>query len=306
MTDTEQLTVPIVQKQIDALREQLFKLNEIRNSNIAAAASGGAKGQKRGGKLTNLTADEHQIIARNEALRAEKAKLEKDLAGREAPEVMDKKNALHEIEKSIQTQQKELDKLQLARNAKREEAAMMQQRHSELQALQAALVNEATDHRQQQREMQSRIKEAEKKLLASHSKFVKLNERSKHGVPAADAKKLSEEVAAQDRQILELEDEVKKRRHAQQQQLMRNKVTRVVSDKEKETVALQEQVTKLQEVLASRDSELRRSYDYAARKYRVATTTTTTTAPNPSVAAAAAVYSVARRRASNTSGTADT
>jgi myosin heavy subunit len=302
MTDTEQLTVPIVQKQIDALREQLFKLNEIRNSNIAAAASG-ARG-KRGGKLTNLTAEEHQVIARNEALRAEKAKLERDLAGRDAPEVMDKKNALHEVEKAVQAHQKELERLQQARNAKREEASAMQQRHHELQALQSALVTEATDHRQQLREMQSRIKEAERKLLASHSKVVKLNERSKHGVPAADAKKLSEEVAAQERQIAELEEEVKKRRHAQQQQLMRNKVTRVVSEKEKETAALQEQVTKLQEVLASRDSELRRSYDYAARKCRV-TTTTSTTAPNPSVAAAAVVYAVSKRRASNTSGNAD-
>jgi myosin heavy subunit len=302
MTDTEQLTVPIVQKQIDALREQLFKLNEIRNGNIAAATSG-ARG-KRGGKLTNLTAEEHQVIARNEALRAEKAKLERDLAGRDAPEVMDKKNALHEVEKAVQAHQKELERLQQARNTKREEASAMQQRHHELQALQSALVTEATDHRQQLREMQSRIKEAERKLLASHSKVVRLNERSKHGVPAADAKKLSEEVAAQERQIAELEEEVKKRRHAQQQQLMRNKVTRVVSEKEKETAALQEQVTKLQEVLASRDSELRRSYDYAARKCRV-TTTTSTTAPNPSVAAAAVVYAVSKRRASNTSGNAD-
>lgn len=291
MTDTEQLTVPIVQKQIDALREQLFKLNEVRNSNIAAAASG-AKG-KRGGKLSNLTADEHQIIGRNEALRAEKAKLEKELAGKEAPEVMDKKNALHEVEKAIHTQQKELDRLEQARHAKRDEAAVTQQRHSELQALQAALVTEATDHRQQQREMQSRVKEAEKRLLASHAKFVKLSERSKHGVPAAEAKRLTEEVAAQDKKIEELEDEVKRRRHTQQQQLMRNKTTRVVSDKEREALALQDQVAKLQEVLISRDSELKRSYDYAARKYRSG-------GAAPPTNAAGAAPAAGRRRQSTT------
>lgn len=266
MTDTERLTVPIVQKQIDTLREQLFKLNDIRNSNIAAATSG-AKG-RRGGKLSNLTAEEHQIIMRNEALRAEKAKLEKEAAGRDPPEVLDKKNALREVEKTIENLEGELQKLIAARDAKREEASVMQQRHNELQALQATLVAESCDHRQQQRELQSKIKEAEKKMLASHAKFVKLTERSKHGVPAAEAKRLADEVAAQDRQIQEMEEEVKRRRHAQQQQLMRNKTTRVVSEKEKDANALQEQVAKLQEVLASRDSELKRSYDYAARKCR--------------------------------------
>jgi hypothetical protein len=281
MADTEQLTVPIVQKQIDTLKEHLYKLNDIRNSNIAAAASG-AKG-KRGGKLSNLTTEEHQIISRNEALRAEKLKLEKDVAGRDPPEVLDKKNTLREIDKTVEVLHKELERLRQSRDLKRDEAAVMQQRHSELQAIQASLIAEAGENRQQQRELQNKIKEAEKRLLASHAKFVKLSERSKHGVPAAEAKRLVEDVAAQDKQIEEMEEEVRRRRQAQQQLLMRNNkgaaATRTVSQKEKETAALQEQVNQLTEVLASRDGELKRSYDYAARKCRAGGIRATAVAP---------------------------
>lgn len=274
--DDSRLTPGVVQRQIDTLREQLYKMNEACGGAHTAAASGAPTGNLYGRRpggghrsTSDFTSDEIHVIARNDALRAEKARLLEELRNKEPPALKDKKNMLRDTERNIEEVSREVERLAVIRGAMSEEAAVVIARQRELQALQSSCSAEASDFRAMQREMQARVKECEKKMLSTHVKHVKLRQRIQLGVPEAEAQKLRDDVARQEREISEMEDEVRRRRVAQQRAAaagqMQSRPSKSKYERTKELEYLQDCISRLEGVLQARDMEFRRSYDYAGR-----------------------------------------
>lgn len=271
----EGLTIPTVQRQIDTLREQLYDLNEAYAAHLTRRQGG--VGTAGGGKQ-DLTSDERLLLARNDALRMEKNRILKELSIRDPPELLDKKNRVRQIQRSIDATRQEMDHLITIRDQKAMDAQIVQGRQKELQVLQSQCNGEQSDFRVMQRELQAKVKEAEKRMMASHTRVVKLRERIRLGLPAAEAEKLRRSVEQQEKSLEAMELEIRKQRasnkklygafHERQAPAAAEAAAsspKSSQDKAKELDNLAVIITHLDAVLASRETEFRRSYDYAAR-----------------------------------------
>lgn len=262
MMADDAVTPQIVQKQIDVLREQLFKLNEKYASSVES-------NKLRKGKQSEWTAEEHMALLRNETLRNERNKLMKELNVKDPPEVLEKKNVLKQLSVRMDELRKEIDRLVVMRDSKQQHAKVVLQRQKDLQSLQSAVAAEQSEFRQLQRELQDKVKEEERKLLAKHSKAVKLGELSKYGVSASEAQRVTKEVATQQQVIADMEKEVRLRKFAHDKALLRNNQPKKIQTQFDEQIQrLQEQVSELEDVLKSREVELKKSYDHVGVKGR--------------------------------------
>jgi hypothetical protein len=247
-----------LQIQIEGLREQLFQLNEVANTRTAAALRNPVH------YCTNdLSVEERQAVTRNAALRQEKSQLEDAIASLQtgSQECMKKKNQILAAVKATEEARQDLKVAQQLRDQSAKHVSQLTARTKELADLQSQMHQAGSDQRHEQRLLSEQVKEAEKQLLQSHNRMVKINARVKGGVTSEEATKLQAVVASQEKLISQLTKEIKLSKREHDQNLIKAKPA--MPEAIKECQALQDEVDELENVLKSRDAELKKSYNPA-------------------------------------------
>ena len=257
-----------LQIQIEGLREQLFQLNEVANARNAALTR-----QPVHYCTNDLSSEERQAVTRNAALRQEKTQLEDAIASLQtgSQDCIKKRNQIRAAVKATEEARQELKIAQQLRDQAGKHVAQLTARTKELADLESQMHQAANDQRHEQRQISEQVKEAEKQLLQTHNRMVKLNARVKGGVSSEEATKLQAVVTSQEKIIAGLTKEIKLSKREHDQNLIKAKP--VLPEAIKECQALQDEVTELENVLKSRDMELKKSYNPAnARRQSVTAT----------------------------------
>lgn len=253
------LEVERLEAEIIAKKSEYEQLGETKSN---AATSGRSSSCVSEGGADGVAAD-FTLQQRNSFLRNEIKQLQA-LERRYAtdPRVTKKRNELQVVKMQISEVEKEIGTLQVVQKRRDRGLRAIGQTEEEGRRMRGRQNEENAQMRDKVRELSDKLREVEKEAMDAHVKYAKLQEQLKLSLTSEDLHRLHKDVKRQEREIKDLvsqEHMWHRRRNS-----VREEGHSVITKQQKECEKLEREAARLQDVLAQKDAELRRSTQTSA------------------------------------------